>query len=61
MLEFVADTAERAGLEDYRLAVHVGPRAGQTVFHLHWHILVRHEPDRPHRGRAERGDAGARG
>ena len=39
MLEFVADTAERAGLEDYRLAVHVGPRAGQTVFHLHWHIL----------------------
>ena len=39
MLEFVAETAERAGLEDYRLAVHVGPRAGQTVFHLHWHIM----------------------
>jgi len=39
MLEFVAETAERAGLEDYRLAVHVGPRAGQTVFHLHWHVM----------------------
>jgi histidine triad (HIT) family protein len=39
MLEFVAETAEKAGLEDYRVAVHVGPRAGQTVFHLHWHIL----------------------
>ena len=39
MLEFVAETAKRAGLADYRLAVHVGPRAGQTVFHLHWHIL----------------------
>ena len=39
MLEFVAATAEKAGLEDYRVAVHVGPRAGQTVFHLHWHIL----------------------
>jgi histidine triad (HIT) family protein len=39
MLEFVAETAEQAGLDDYRLAVHVGPRAGQTVFHLHWHIL----------------------
>jgi histidine triad (HIT) family protein len=39
MLEFVAETAQRAGLEDYRLAVHVGSRAGQTVFHLHWHIL----------------------
>jgi histidine triad (HIT) family protein len=39
MLEFVAETAEQAGLDDYRLAVHVGPGAGQTVFHLHWHIL----------------------
>jgi histidine triad (HIT) family protein len=39
MLEFVAETAREAGLEDYRLAVHVGPSAGQTVFHLHWHIL----------------------
>ena len=39
MLEFVAETAGRASLDNYRLAVHVGPRAGQTVFHLHWHIL----------------------
>jgi histidine triad (HIT) family protein len=39
MLRFVADTAKRAGLEDYRLLVNVGPGAGQTVFHLHWHVL----------------------
>jgi histidine triad (HIT) family protein len=39
MLEFVADTAAKAGLEDYRVMVNVGPTAGQTVFHLHWHIL----------------------
>ncbi len=39
MLEFVADTAREAGLEDYRVIVNVGPDAGQTVFHLHWHIL----------------------
>jgi histidine triad (HIT) family protein len=39
MLEFVAETAREAGLEDYRVMVHVGPGAGQTVFHLHWHIL----------------------
>ena len=38
MLEFVADTAAREGLTDYRVAVNVGPTAGQTVFHLHWHI-----------------------
>jgi histidine triad (HIT) family protein len=39
MLEFVADTARKKGLEDYRVVVNVGPGAGQTVFHLHWHIL----------------------
>jgi histidine triad (HIT) family protein len=39
MLEFVAETARGAGLEEYRLMVFVGPGAGQTVFHLHWHIL----------------------
>jgi histidine triad (HIT) family protein len=39
MLEFVADTAEKVGLEDYRVVVNVGPGGGQTVFHLHWHIL----------------------
>ena len=39
MLEFVADTAREVGLTDYRVQVNVGPGAGQTVFHLHWHIL----------------------
>jgi histidine triad (HIT) family protein len=39
MLRFVAETAARAGLEDYRVVVNVGPGGGQTVFHLHWHVL----------------------
>jgi histidine triad (HIT) family protein len=39
MLEFVADTARDAGLEDYRVVVNVGPSAGQTIFHLHWHVM----------------------
>jgi len=39
MLDFVADTAAKAGLEDYRVTVNVGPGGGQVVFHLHWHIL----------------------
>lgn len=42
MLEFVAETARAAGLEDYRVVVNVGPGGGQTVFHLHWHILGGH-------------------
>jgi histidine triad (HIT) family protein len=39
MLDFVADTAKRAGLDEYRLMIFCGAGAGQTVFHLHWHIL----------------------
>lgn len=42
MLEFVADTAREAGLTDYRVQVNVGPGAGQTIFHLHWHVLGGH-------------------
>jgi len=39
MLEFVAASARAAGLEDYRVVVNVGPGGGQTIFHLHWHVL----------------------
>ena len=39
MVDFVAETAKGVGLEEYRLMVFVGAGAGQTVFHLHWHIL----------------------
>ena len=39
MLHFVADVAACEGLTDYRVAVNVGPSAGQTVFHLHWHVM----------------------
>jgi len=39
MLDFIADTAREAGLDDYRVIVNVGPGAGQTVFHLHWHVV----------------------
>jgi len=39
MLEFVAETARGAGLTDYRVVVNVGPGGGQTIFHLHWHVL----------------------
>jgi histidine triad (HIT) family protein len=39
MLEFVARVAAEAGLTDYRVVVNVGPGGGQTIFHLHWHVL----------------------
>ncbi len=31
--------AREAGLDDYRVVVNVGPGGGQTIFHLHWHVL----------------------
>ena len=39
MLRFVAGTAEAAGVEDYKVLVNVGRGGGQTIFHLHWHVL----------------------
>jgi histidine triad (HIT) family protein len=39
MLDFIADLAAREGLSDYRVVVNAGRGAGQTVFHLHWHVL----------------------
>jgi histidine triad (HIT) family protein len=39
MLDFIRDTAQDQGLEDYRVVVNVGEGGGQTIFHLHWHVL----------------------
>ena len=39
MVQFVADTARGQGVDDYRVVVNVGEGGGQTIFHLHWHIL----------------------
>jgi histidine triad (HIT) family protein len=39
MLDFIAEVAAREGLSDYRVVVNAGRGAGQTVFHLHWHVL----------------------
>lgn len=33
------DIARQEGISQYRVVVNNGPEAGQTVFHLHMHIL----------------------
>ena len=39
MLEFVAEAAREVGLTDYQVVTNVGRSAGQTIFHMHWHVL----------------------
>lgn len=45
MLDFIVGTAASLGLEDFRVVANVGAGAGQSVFHLHWHLLG--DPDGP--------------
>lgn len=40
MFEVAREVARTEGLDDgFRLVLNVGPHAGQTVFHLHMHVL----------------------
>lgn len=39
MLTVAPAIAKEAGLEDFRLVINNGESAGQSVFHLHMHIL----------------------
>jgi histidine triad (HIT) family protein len=41
LLALANDVARREGVQDsgYRVLTNVGPDAGQTVFHLHFHVL----------------------
>ena len=39
LLMAAKNTAAKIGLGQYRLVVNTGPEAGQSVFHLHVHIL----------------------
>ncbi len=39
LMDVVRKTAEKLGLEYYRVVANTGAKAGQSVFHLHIHIL----------------------
>lgn len=41
MFALIDEVAKREGIDQggYRLVTNDGPDAGQTVFHLHWHVL----------------------
>jgi histidine triad (HIT) family protein len=39
LIQVANQVARQEGLEDYRLVVNNGAGAGQTVFHLHIHVL----------------------
>ncbi|WP_417916528.1 histidine triad nucleotide-binding protein [Candidatus Electronema sp. JC] len=39
MLRIGSETAKKEGIEDFRVVFNNGAQAGQTVFHIHMHIL----------------------
>lgn len=39
MLEVIAKLAGEQGMESYRVVSNIGDQAGQTVRHLHFHVL----------------------
>ena len=40
LLAAAAEIGQRFGPDGYRVVVNEGPEAGQTVFHLHLHVLA---------------------
>jgi diadenosine tetraphosphate (Ap4A) HIT family hydrolase len=42
-LRHVADLVERRLSSDYNIGANQGARAGQVVFHHHWHVIPRYE------------------
>ncbi|MEO0288727.1 MAG: histidine triad nucleotide-binding protein [candidate division WOR-3 bacterium] len=39
LVENISKVAKQSGIESYRVVSNVGTQAGQSVFHLHFHIL----------------------
>ena len=39
IFEVIAKLTKYLGLESYRVVSNIGEQAGQTVFHLHFHVL----------------------
>ena len=39
IFEVIAKLAKEKGLESYRVVSNIGEQAGQSVFHLHFHVL----------------------
>ncbi|MCP4214305.1 MAG: histidine triad nucleotide-binding protein [bacterium] len=39
MFTAAKSVAEKLGLSDYRLIINTGAQAGQTVFHIHLHLM----------------------
>ena len=40
MFEVIAKVTAEMGIESYRVVSNIGEQAGQSVFHLHFHVLA---------------------
>ena len=39
IFEVIAKLSKELGMESYRVVSNIGEKAGQTVFHMHFHVL----------------------
>lgn len=39
LIRMAGEIARREGIDEYRLVMNNGPTAGQTVFHIHLHVM----------------------
>ena len=47
IFEVIAKVTKELGLESYRVVSNIGEQAGQSVHHLHFHVLAGREMTRP--------------
>ena len=47
IFEVIAKLAADMGMESYRVVSNIGEQAGQSVFHLHFHVLSGRDMTRP--------------
>ena len=52
IFEVIAKLTKEKGLDSYRVVSNIGEQAGQSVFHLHFHVLSGRDMMRPSRGAA---------
>ena len=59
IFEVIAKLAKEKGMDSYRVVSNIGEQAGQSVFHLHFHIVPRYKDGPSLTFQSQKGDMAA--